>query len=93
MSIASNDEESSDNRTVSADSDSSAVPAFKEVPCKWKANSKGIEATLHQIAAGLQSAAEGYLALASHMSKVAPYELPQVVAQIPSPSMDVPMPI
>ena len=27
------------------------------------------------------------------MSKVAPYELPQVVAQIPSPPMDVPMPI
>ena len=27
------------------------------------------------------------------MSKVAPYELPQVVAQIPPPSMDVPMPI
>ena len=43
--------------------------------------------------AGLQSAAEGYLALASHMSKVAPYELPQVVTQIPPPPMDVPMPI
>ena len=27
------------------------------------------------------------------MSKVAPYELPQVVAQIPPPPMDVPMPI
>ena len=42
--------------------------------------------------AGLQSAAEGYLALASHMSKVVSYELPQVVAQIPPPPMDVPMP-
>ena len=27
------------------------------------------------------------------MSKVVPYELPQVVTQIPPPSMDVPMPI
>ena len=27
------------------------------------------------------------------MSKVAPYELPQVVAQIPPPPMDVPMPV
>ena len=27
------------------------------------------------------------------MSMVAPYELPQVVAQIPPPPMDVPMPI
>ena len=42
---------------------------------------------------GLQSAAEGYLALASHMSKVVPYELPQVIAQISPPPMDVPMPI
>ena len=42
---------------------------------------------------GLQSAAEGYLTLASHISKVAPYELPQVIAQIPAPPMDVPMPI
>ena len=48
---------------------------------------------LHQIASGLQNAAEGYLTLASHISKIAPYELPQVIAQIPPPPMDVPMPI
>ena len=48
---------------------------------------------LHQIASGLQNATEGYLTLASHVSKIAPYELPQVIAQIPSPPMDVPMPI
>ena len=92
-SISSNDEETSDYRTVTTDSNSTAALAFKEVPCEWEANSKGIEATLHQVAAGLQSAAEGYLALASHMSKVAPYELPQVVSQIPPPPMDVPKPI
>ena len=92
-SISSNDEESSDDRTVTADSDSSATLDFEEVPCKLEADSKGVEATLHKIAAGLQSAVEGYLALASHMSKVVPYELPQVVAQIPPPPMDVPMPI
>ena len=82
--ISSNDD-SSDDRTVTADSNSSATPAFEEMPCKWEANPKRIEVTLHQIVAGLQSAAEGYLALASHMSKVAPYELPQVGAQIPPP--------
>ena len=92
-SIYSDDEESSEDRTVTMDSDSSATLAFKEVLCKWEANSKGIEASLHQIVAGLQSAAEGYLALASHMSNVVPYELSQVVAQIPPPPMDVPMPI
>ena len=70
---------------MTADSNSSAAPTFEEVPCEWEANSKGIKAILHQIAVGLQSAAEGYLALASHMSKVVPYELPQIVAPIPPP--------
>ena len=91
-SISSNDE-SSDDRTVTKDSNSSAASSFEETPFKWEADSKGIEATLHHIALGLQSAAEGYLTLASHISKVAPYELPQVIAQIPSPPLDVPMSI
>ena len=91
-SISSN-AESSDDRTVTADSNSSAASSFEETPCKWETDSKGIEATLHQIAMGLQSAGEGYLTLASHISKVAPYALPQVIAQIPPPPMIVPMPI
>ena len=33
------------------------------------------------------------MSLASHITKLNPYELPQVIAQIPSPSIDVPMPI
>ena len=90
-SISSN--ESSEDRTVTADSDSSASSSFKETPCKWETDSKGIEATLHQIAAGLQSTTEGYLTLASHISGIAPYELPQVIAQIPPPPIDVPMPV
>ena len=91
-SISSNDD-SSDNRTVTTESDSSTASSFEETTCKWEANSKGIEATLHQIASGLQNAAEGYLTLASYMTRVAPYELPQVIAQIPPPPIDVPMPI
>ena len=35
-SISSNDKESSDDRTVTADSDSPAAPDFKEVPCEWE---------------------------------------------------------
>ena len=69
----SSDDDPSEDRTITADSNSSAASTFKETPCKWKANPKGIEATLHQIAASLQSAAEGFLTLASHMFKVAPY--------------------
>ena len=52
-SISSNDE-SSDGRTVTADSDSSAASSFEETPCKWEVDSKGIEATLHRIASGLK---------------------------------------
>ena len=73
----SSDNNLSNDRTIMADSNSFAAPAFEEMPCEWEADPKGIEATLHQITASLQSAAEGYLALASNMSKVAPYELPQ----------------
>ena len=73
--ISSNDE-SSEDRTITTDSNSSATSSFEETPCKWECDSKGIEATLHQIALGLQHAAEGYLTLASHISKIALYELP-----------------
>ena len=52
-----------------------------------------IEASLHQVATGLQNAAEGYMSLASHINKLNPYELPQVIAQMPPLPIDVPMPI
>ena len=84
---------SSSDSTITADSDSLATSSFKETPCKLDTDTKGIETTLHQIASGLQSAAEGYLTLASHISGIASYELPQIIAQIPPPPMDVPMPI
>ena len=41
-SISSNDK-SSEDRTETADSDSSAASSFEETPCKWEADSKGIE--------------------------------------------------
>ena len=74
---------SRDDSTITTDIDSSATSSFKETPCKLDTDTKEIEATLHQIASGLQSAMEGYLTLASHISGIAPYELPQVIAQIP----------
>ena len=84
---------SRDDSTITADSNSSAASSFKETPCKLDTDTIGIEATLHQIASQLQSATEGYWTLASHISQIAPYELPQVIAQIPPPPMDVPMPV
>ena len=84
---------SSSDCTVTADSGSLATSGFEETPCKLDTDTKGIETTLHQIASGLQSAVEGYLTLASHISGISPYELPQVVAQILPPPMDVPVPV
>ena len=55
----SSSDESSEDRTITADSNSSATSSFEETPRKWEYNSKGIEATLHQIASGHQHAAEG----------------------------------
>ena len=83
---------SSNDSTITADNDDS-TSSMEDKSCVWEADSTGIEASLHWIASGLQNDAEGYLTLASHISKIAPYELPQVIAQIPPPPIDVPMPI
>ena len=87
------DNNPSNERTITVDSDSSAAVTFEETPIGGETDPTVIETTLHQIVTGLRNAAEGYLTLASHMSQVAPYELPQVIAQIPCPSMDVPLTI
>ena len=72
----------SDDSTITADNDDS-TSSMEDKSCVWEADSTEIEASLHWIASGLQNAAEGYLTLASHITKIAPYELPQVIAQIP----------
>ena len=79
----SSDDEASDDRTITADSDSSEAQEFEDTPCQIETNATEIEATLHQITTGLQSAANGYLALASHLPSLSLYELPQMLAQIP----------
>ena len=66
----SSDEEASDDRTITADSDSSEALDFEDTPCKLDTSATKIEATLNQIATRLQSAANGYLALASHLAYV-----------------------
>ena len=89
----SSDDEACDDRTVTADTDSSAAQSFEDTSCKLETDAVEIEATLNQIASGLQSAAEGYLTLTSHLPKLTPYELPQMIAQIPPPPINVPMPL
>ena len=83
---------SSDDSIITADHEDS-TSSMEDKSCVWETDSTEIEASLHWIASGLQNAAEGYMTLASHISKLNPYELPQVIAQIPPPPIDVPMPI
>ena len=71
---------------VTAESDSSEAQEFEDTPYQFETKPTDIEATLNQIAFGLQSAADGYLALASHLPNLSPYELPQTIAQILPPT-------
>ena len=91
----SSDDEISDDRTITAESDSLEAQEFEDTETPYQVETKAtdIEATLNQIASGLQSAANGYLALASHLPNLFPYELPQIIAQILPPPINVPMPI
>ena len=89
--VSSDDE--SDDRMVTADSDSSEAQDFEDIPYQVETKATDIEANFKQIASGLQSAANGYLALASQLLNLSPYELPQTIAQIPPPPIDVPMAI
>ena len=89
----SSDDEACDNRTITVESDSSEAQEFEDTPYQVETKAIYIEATLNQIASGLQSAANGYLTLASHLPNLSPYELPQTIAQILPPPINLPMPI
>ena len=85
-----------DDRTITAKTENSTTSMEENIEDNSyikKTNAMDIEASLHRIASGLQDAAEGYMSLATHISKLNPYELPQVITQIPPPPIDVPMPV
>ena len=85
----------SDDRTITTETEhstSSMEDNIKNNLCVKETNVTEIENSLHRIASGLQNATEGYMSLASHITKLSPYELPQVITQIPPPPIDLPMP-
>ena len=89
-------ESSSEDRTLTAEMEnttSSMEDHIEDRTCIKENNVTEIDTSIHQIATGLQNAAEGYMALASCIHKLEPYETPQVIAQIPPPLIDVPMSI
>ena len=66
---------------------------IEDSSCIKENNVTEIETSLHQIVTSLQNAAKGYMSLASHIHKLEPYEIPQMIAQIPPLPIDVLMPI
>ena len=89
---------SSDDRTLTAKTEDTSTSMENHLETctnvtKKENNVTEIETTLHQIASSLQNAAGTYLTLASHINKLEPYEIPQVIAQIPPPPIHVPMAI
>ena len=89
-------ESSSEDRTLAAETEntmSSMEDHIEDSSYIKENNVTEIETSLHQIVTSLQSAAKGYMSLASCIHKLEPYEMPQVIAQIPPPPIDVPMPI
>ena len=86
-------ESSCEDRTLTADMEnttSSIEDHIEDSSCIKEKNVMEIETFLHQIATSLQSAAKGYLSLVSCIHKLEPYEIPQMIAQIPPPPIDVP---
>ena len=89
-------ESSSEDRTLTTEMEnttSSMEDHIEDSSCIKENNVPEIETSLHQIATSLQSAAKGYMSLASCIHKLEPYEIPQMIAQIPQPPIDVPMSI
>ena len=89
---------SSDDRTLTAeteDTSDSMEEHFETCSHVTKKENKAtkIETALHQIATSLQNAANAYMTLASQIPTLEPYEIPQIIKQIPPPPISVPIPI
>ena len=89
-------ESSSEDRILTADTENtlSSMEEHIEDGSHIKENNvTEIETALQQIAMSLHNAAKAYMSLASCIHKLEPYEIPQVIAQIPPPPIDIPLPI
>ena len=87
-------ESSSEERTLTAETEnttSSMEDHIEDSSCIKENNVTEIETVLHQIATSLQNATEGYLSLASCICKLEPCEMPQMIAQILPPLINVPV--
>ena len=91
-------ESSSEDRTLTAEMEDTSTSMEDHIEDSTNVTTKEnnvteIESTLHQIASSLQSAAGAYMTLAFCIHKLEPYEIPQIVAQIPPLPINVSMPM
>ena len=91
-------ESSSEDRTLTAKMEDTSTSMEEHIEDSTNITKKEdivteIESALHQIASSLQSAAGAYMTLASCIHNLEPYEIPQILLQIPPLPIDVPMPI
>ena len=89
-------ESSSEDGTLTAETEdvsSSMEEHIEDGTCIKENHAMEIENALHQIATNLHSADEAYMSLASWIPKLEPYKIPEVIAQIPPPPMNIPMSI
>ena len=89
---------SSDDRTLTAETEDSSVSMEEHFETcstinKKESNVTEIETALQQVASSLHSAASAYMSLASRIHTLEPYEIPQIIKQIPPPPISVPIPI
>ena len=87
-------ESSSEERTLTTETEnttSSMEDHIEDSSCVKENNITEKETALHQIATSLQSAAKGYLSLASCIRNLEPCEMLQMIAQIPPCPINVPV--
>ena len=91
-------ESSSEDRTLTAKTEDTTTSMEEHINNNTSIDSTEnkvteIESALHQIASSLQSAAGAYMALASCIRDLEPYEIPQIISQIPPPPVNISVPM
>ena len=91
-------ESSSEDRTLTAETEDTSTSMEEHIDDNMNIKGKEnkvteIESALYQIVTSLQSAAGAYMTLASCIHDLDPYEIPQIISQIPPPPINVSIPI
>ena len=91
-------ESSSEDRTLTAKTEDTTTSMEEHIDDNTSTNKKEnkateIESALHKIASSLQNAAGAYMTLASCIRDLEPYEILQIISQIPPPPVNISIPM